>query len=107
MKNSKELMVHNLMRLLPHADIQHHIPGRIRLKVRPSGFRIAMSMDSASFARAVPGIQRVKTNAVARSVVIEYDEQIISPDLWDRLKGLGEDPSKAREIEESLLALWD
>lgn len=100
-------MVHDLLRLLPHADIEHHIPGRIRLKVRPSGFGAALNMDSARFARAVPGIERVRTSVLARSVVIEYDKQKIVPDLWEKLKALGTDPAEAEEIRRMLLALWD
>ncbi len=107
MESSKELVIQELMRLLPHADIEHHIPGRIRLKIRPSGFGVAMSMDPDALAGAVPGIKSVRANLLARSVVIEYDLRRISMELWESLRSLHSHPGKSHEMKEKLAALWD
>lgn len=84
-----------LGRLAASLTIAHHIPGRVRFK---------LAMDLASVDRdavagvktfvevlnGTVGIRSVKLNPLARSCVVEYDDNIITPAAWqDVLNGAG------------------
>lgn len=81
------------------AQIAHHVPGRIRLKlalgpIPPEVKSLATKMADA-FARA-PGIRDVSVNPLARSCVVSYDPEAISPTAWkDLIEGTGSPDGKA------------
>ncbi len=68
--------------------VAHHVPGRIRLKladnVVPTLSVAAERMSTfQNVAAKSPGIRSTKVNPLARSCVVEYDPEIISPSAWD------------------------
>ena len=73
-----------LVRLAPHMQLAHHIPGRIRLRIHDSGMDTAREIDIHEVARSVPGIKGIRLNPFNRSVIIEYDSVRFPPDLWNR-----------------------
>ena len=93
-------MVDCILNLARHADIAHHIPGRIRLKVRLSGVELVQQTDGESLLRCLPGVLNVKIKALARSAVIEYDPKLIPPSLW-------EDFGKVRDVPQAQARIRD
>ena len=71
-----------------HLHIAHHIPGRIRLRISASASRELGNVDSAVFDRvlaAIDGIDDVRLNALAGSVVIQYRTEKIPSAWWETL----------------------
>lgn len=94
-----------LVRLAPHMQLAHHIPGRIRLRIRHSGLEAAQNIDIHDVARSVPGIRGIRLNPFNRSVVIEYDSVLFPPDLWETMLQLGSRPELLPEVRERLQRL--
>lgn len=84
MPEKRDIVIARLIDLAAHAQIAHHIPGRIRLKIKPSGLPLAMQLDPRDF-EFFTGVRAVRANTAARSVVIDYDEQKIPFSLWEKL----------------------
>lgn len=97
--------IQQLMPLLPHMEIAHHIPGRIRLKVLLSGLSAARKIDIQGVLREVPGVIDLRLNAAAKSVVIQYDQERIPYDFWQLLGQLKTQPELFSEIATRLQAL--
>ena len=51
------------------------------------------------------GILDARTNAAARSIIIKYDEKVISPDLWERLVLVKNQPAIRESVKEALQSL--
>jgi len=70
-------------------SIAHHIPGRIRLKLRIEGLDLSGLGDGIrAFTNALtacPGIGQVQVNLLARSCTITYDTQNLTPSTWTDL----------------------
>lgn len=96
-----------LVRLAPHMLIAHHIPGRIRLKVLPSGIEMARETDIQDLVRSVPGIRNIRLNPLNRSVVIEYDVARFPSDLWENMLQMAGRPELLAEIHDRLERLAD
>jgi hypothetical protein len=96
-----------VVRLAPHMEIAHHIPGRIRLKVLPSGIKMALQTDIQDVVQSVPGIRNVRVNPLSRSVVIEYDAARFPSDLWESILHLGKRPELISEVQDRLKRLSD
>ncbi|WP_419785974.1 HMA2 domain-containing protein [Pseudodesulfovibrio sp.] len=72
----------DLMSLRKYLTIQHHVPGRIRIK-----FGLALLADprakavrEASEGRSKPAcIHDVRINKLTRNIIIEYDPTVIDP----------------------------
>ncbi len=84
MPAKRDIVITLLIDLAAHAQIAHHIPGRIRLKIKPSGIPLAMKLDPQDLG-FFTGVRSVRSNTAARSVVIDYDEQKIPFSLWEKL----------------------
>ena len=102
---SRQPDLEELFTLAPHLEIAHHIPGRIRLRIRLTGLSALSRVDLQDIASAIPGIHSVRVNAAARSAVIEYDSTQISPDTWNKLGQLGSNPELKQEIVDRLISL--
>lgn len=107
MNDVKSTVVTNLLRIAPHLQIVHHIPGRIRLRISPSGLQTAMEIDLRQIRDNVPGILSLRINALVGSIVIEYDRNRLNPDLWNLLSRLRKAPELRAEAESRLTSLWD
>ncbi|MDR2165187.1 MAG: cation transporter [Zoogloeaceae bacterium] len=73
-------------------SIAHHIPGRIRLKLRISAARLREAGDIlhaverlGAALHTVPGIAGIHVNKLARSVTVEYDNRTIPDQAWPDL----------------------
>jgi hypothetical protein len=100
--NKKNVLIDRLIDLAAQTGIVHHIPGRIRLKVKLSGLFLAQDLDAADLVKCFSGILDARTNAAARTIVIGYDEKVIAPELWERLVNGKKDPSIAGAVREQL-----
>ncbi|GEO79896.1 heavy-metal-associated domain-containing protein [Pararhodospirillum oryzae] len=87
--------------LRPHLSIAHHIPGRVRLKigigalgVLKAGAAGGPSLQLEDLCR-IQGIQSVRLNAGAQSVVVSYDPAVIPPSFWQDCLSLPEDRLRA------------
>ena len=73
----------DLMSLRKHLSIQHHVPGRIRIK-----FALALLADpraravqEAAKGRGQPAcVRSVRVNMLTRNIVIEYDPAVVTPE---------------------------
>lgn len=79
---------HGLHDLRPHLAVVHHIPGRLRVQLR-AGMEAARALGRVapagveSLARFLPGVRSARINAMAGSMVLEYDPGRLVPGLLD------------------------
>ena len=99
---NKDVLIDGLIDFAGQTAIAHHIPGRIRLKVKLPGLLLAQDLEAGDLVKYFIGILDVRTNAAARSVVISYDTGAIAPDLWQRLVNCKKDPSLRSSVKEEL-----
>lgn len=86
-------------------DVAHHVPGRIRVKASLSLARDYDDVDPRLIQRIageLAGIEDIRVNAMAGSVVINYDAEVIKPTWWDTL--ISGEESRAAALLETLLA---
>lgn len=98
----KNALIDRLIDLAAQTGIVHHIPGRIRLKVKLSGLLLAQGLDAADLMKCFNGILDARANAASRSIVIGYDERVIAPELWERLVNGKKDPQLTGSVREQL-----
>ncbi len=79
-----------LQEVTEHILVAHHVPGRIRLKLKSlpssvnlSGFK--HSKQYIQFIESLSGVKSVRPNLLARSCVVEYDKTVLTPSLWESL----------------------
>ncbi len=93
-----------LLALRGHLQTAHHVRGRIRMRIGPTLVRDLGRLDTHSIKRAlksIRGIDSVRLNPAAGSVVVEYAPATIPPDTWRLL--LEGDPEEARKHLQALL----
>lgn len=96
--------VDDLLELRPLIGIAHHAPGRIRLKLDPE-IRDHPKAALLDLIGALDrGPVRVRLNVLARSLVVEYDPAVITPNLWTELLDQA-DADRVRHAAESLARL--
>ncbi|QIZ76224.1 heavy metal translocating P-type ATPase [Ferrimonas lipolytica] len=59
-------------------SVKHHLPGRIRVKVAPSQPLTGLSQWLRSGLLALQGVQGVRINESAQSIVIQYDAALLT-----------------------------
>jgi len=72
----------DLMSLRKHLSIQHHVPGRIRIKFCMALLAdpCAKAVKDAANGRRQPACVRdVRVNMLTRNIVIEYDPDVVPP----------------------------
>lgn len=97
--------IRELVILARHLEIAHHVPGRIRLKILPSGFGRVQGVDIEALVLGIPGILGLRINLAARSVIIEYNEALLPFELWQKLGQIRQQPERAEEVTGCLRAL--
>jgi len=102
----KNKVIQTLLDIVPHLEIAHHIPGRIRLRISFSGIESLQGVDLGDHVNQIPGILSVRVNALALSAVVEYDPERLAPGLWEALAGLKDRPEQTKLVVDRLLALW-
>jgi hypothetical protein len=98
----QNVLIDRLMDLAAQTGIAHHIPGRIRLKVKLSGLPLVQGLEAADLTKYFIGILDARTNAAARSILISYDERVIPPHLWEHMINGKKDPSIRQSVKEQL-----
>ncbi|MFP5212572.1 MAG: hypothetical protein ACLGPL_04260 [Acidobacteriota bacterium] len=94
--------VDNLIKLAGHAEIVKHDPGEIHLKIKPTGISIALSIDLLGLKAAINGI--IGANVNGRTVVVNYDEEVIPKELWELLIKSHANPKIQQLVRKELLA---
>jgi hypothetical protein len=56
MIQKKDVLIDRLIDLAGHTEIAHHIPGRIKLKVKLSGLALVKDLDTADLTKYLIGI---------------------------------------------------
>jgi hypothetical protein len=107
MQEVRTVLIQSLLRLAPHTQIVHHIPGRIRLRILPSGLAAVRGVNLEDIENNMPGILGIRVNRLIGSVVIEYDQNRLQSDFWESLSNLGKSPELAMGVEDRLRSLWD
>lgn len=102
---NEDLLIDTLIELAAQSTIAHHIPGRIRLKVKLSALLLARDLEISELVDLFTGILDARANPGARSIVISYDTGTIAPSLWERMVNGKNDPSQRQSIREQLLSL--
>ena len=101
----KYLFIDRLIDLAGQTEIAHHIPGRIRFKVKLAGLLLAQDLEASDLMKYFTGILDARANVAALSIIISYDEGVISPDLWERLVMANKNPSLRESVREDLKRL--
>ena len=101
-----EEIISTVIQLAPHAEICHHIPGRIRLKISLAALGQLDAAGISRTIRSVPGVINQRVNLHARSVVIDYDWKLIPYDLWELLGQIRAKPELAPLAGELMRFLW-
>ncbi len=81
-----------LIPLLEEAEIAHHIPGRIRLRFNHSIVTRLPKVNGIKkviqkMVNQIEAIKDIRLNLYAGSVVVQYDTDVLSPDLWQKVVG--------------------
>lgn len=74
--------------LIRHLNVVHHVKGRIRFRILSEALNYLSQMDTheiTSTIRSVPGIDDVRINSNAASIIIYYNPHQIQPTWWDQL----------------------
>jgi hypothetical protein len=98
-------MVHLFLDLAPHIQITEHTPGKIVMRFGLGSLAALQNTHIGDIDRMIPGIRRTKTNLWRRSIVIEYDENQISPELWESLAAGATDPDQREVLKKRLTRL--
>ena len=109
-KYSNEEIVGAFLDHIRYLTIAHHVKGRIRVKATWSGAQKLADVDEKeieAIVAAIPGIRNYRVNKKALSVIIEYDTEILSYQLWEDVGALGENPINNNRVREELLAILD
>ncbi|MUM76646.1 hypothetical protein GKC30_03245 [Pseudodesulfovibrio sp. F-1] len=70
-----------LMTLRDHLKIQHHVPGRIRIKFTPALLADPRAMALRDKTTDLPAfVREVRVNVFTRDIVIEYDPKAVVPE---------------------------
>ena len=105
---STDDVVQLLLDLAPHAKVLKHIPGKITIKFSLSGLGVIQNASIRNFDwAAVPWIKKASTSLWRRSVVIEYDEAEIYPEIWEDLVSADHDPAKRNLLKDRLRAILE
>ncbi len=100
-------VIADLLLLAPHTEIVHHIPGRIRLRLKRSGLEVISRVDVEALMRSIPGIRNLRVNPVVGSLTVGYDENKLPYSLWERLGSLRTRPELKDQVEKLLNDLWE
>jgi hypothetical protein len=76
-----------LLALRTQLQVAHHLPGRLRLKVRPGAPAVKVlrqtDIELETLRQMLPGVSSLKFNALAGSLVLEYNQEIMPFTLMD------------------------
>jgi len=88
--------------LRKYLSIKHSLPGRIRIKFSAGIMKDPEALKLAQSPPDMPdAVKEAKVNIFSRTLLLEYDADLVSPDLLEELITT-EDDLRAAEIVESL-----
>jgi len=94
-----------LMSLRDHLCVQHHVPGRIRIKFAPALLADPRARALKDRASGLPGfVRNVRVNVFTRDIVIEYDPKAVVPETLHEALTTG-DHDRFRELAAQLETL--
>ena len=102
-----ETIIQDLLDIAPYAEIAHHIPGRIRLKISISGLNVFLEKDIQYSLGHIPGVISMRMKPLARSAVIEYDQEKLPYDFWTSLGKSDTKPGQAKTVGTHLRVLFN
>ncbi len=102
----KDVLLDSLIELAAQTSIVHHIPGRIRLRVKLPALLLAQDLDVEDLANHFKGVLEARANMAARSIVIIYDTGAIAPAFWEQLVNGKKDPSVQNSLRKHLDRLF-
>ncbi len=92
-------------KLRKYLSVKHHIPGRIRIVFDKSIMHDLEALELVKSAPDMPAaVKKTSVNIFSKSVVIEYDADIIPPTLLEELVNASSDV-EAEEVTRKLYAL--
>jgi hypothetical protein len=94
-----------LIKILPHADLSEHVPGRVKLKLKLSGLPVVAGIDLEAIAAMIPGILETRSNWLTRSVEIRYDPARVPYEAWESIIELKEKPKNRKRVQARLAAI--
>ncbi len=103
--NEPSMNLQPFLELRRYLQIAHHVPGRIRLRIKLALVKEFKRVDAGVFndvMQAVNGISSVRVNTAAGSVVVNYRPEAIDPTWWKTL--LEGDDGKALSLLQRLIA---
>jgi hypothetical protein len=86
-----------LKELQQYLHVAHHVPGRLRIKFDAALAGHPQAGDILNPHNPTPGIRNIRLNIGARSVIIEYDQERIQPELLQELL-TSKEPSRIQQI---------
>jgi len=90
-------MIDDFLTAKKYISLAHHVKGRMRLKVNPAIAKDPVRKKLEEISGTLPGVLDTRVNLMARSVVVRYDPDIISPEEFETLV-LSKDEDVSREI---------
>jgi len=90
-------MLEDFLTAKKYISLAHHVSGRMRLKVNPAIVKDPVSKKLKEISGNLPGVLDTRVNIMARSVVVRYDPEIISPEEFQKLV-TAEDENVSKEI---------
>ena len=88
----------SLLKSRSRLSVVHHVPGRLRLRFAPDILDAVPELESRlgeGALTAVEGVEDVRVNAFASSMVIVYDPDRIAPDDWETLIAGSDEQARA------------
>lgn len=98
-----------LMGLRRHLTIQHHVPGRIRIRfaLKLLADPRAQALREEKKGKTQPSwVRRTKVNMLTRNVVIEYDPQVVQPEKLHEVL-ITEDEARFNELAAEFQAILE
>lgn len=98
----------DLLALRSHVRLAHHLPGRLRIQVRQGvaatrALRLHAAAGEEALLQLLPGVRSIRVNALAGSLVVEYDPKRMPFTLVDAFfRAAG--PAQAGDLLDRLLS---
>lgn len=102
----RETIIGDLLLLAPHTQIVHHVRGRIRLRLKPSGLAVVKKTNVKRLMHSIPGIRNLRVNPVVGSLILDYDEARLPFSVWEKLAEIRSRPELEPVVKKILNDLW-
>lgn len=89
--------IDSLFHLRKHLCVKEHSPGLIKLKIGMAVLKDPAFGSLPSFDERPPGVNEVKLSLLSRTVTLDYDTEVIPPELIEELVAT-DDAERGRAI---------